>query len=191
MTAVRGWLCSTKSRTSLLLLTHRSRSALTFYCLFCIRRCVPGPIVCGQTYKREEETTSVSCIGKERKRSEGVRRAINDWQMQAWTRMPTRILWGMRRKETDNPLLIFWIREKSTNAPTAHKQAAQTKQTQLAPTACSLQLTSEIERLLAELKLFNKTRSGKKNKKKTTPVFTLSYFNATELGLNRILKPIG
>ena len=105
--------------------------------------------------------------------------------------MPTRILWGMRRKETDNPLLIFWIREKSTNAPTAHKQAAQTKQTQLAPTACSLQLTSEIERLLAELKLFNKTRSGKKTKKKTTPVFTLSYFNATELGLNQILKPIG
>lgn len=163
MTAVRGWLCST-TRLTFRLLTHRSQSALTFHCLFCMRRRVPEAIVCGQTYKKRGRDNICVVYRQRKKRSESVRRAIIDWQMQARTRVPTRILWGARRKETDNPLLIFWIREKSTNAPTAHKQAAQTKQTQLAPTACSLQVTTEIQRLLAELKLFNKTGNEKKRK---------------------------
>lgn len=42
---------------------------------------------------------------------------------------------GTRRKETDNPVLISWIRKINQAVPKAFRKAAETKQILLASTA--------------------------------------------------------
>lgn len=104
MTAVRGWLCSMKCCTPLLL-THWSQSAPTL--LSDLH--VPSPIVCGQMKKSDKETRQHLRHVSVSRKVVSVRHAINDWQMEARTWMPTHILsvQGIRKPTILSPVFLI------------------------------------------------------------------------------------
>ena len=109
MTAVRGWLCSIRSCTSLLL-THWSQSAPTLLSDLHTTPCArPNCLWSDEQQRKRDKTTSVSRISKKKGQK---CKTCNKWLTDASTDVDANAYsLGTRRKETDNPVLIFWIRK--------------------------------------------------------------------------------
>ena len=119
MSAVGGWRCSVKCCTSSVSGRLELQSAPPLPSDLHNNAHVSNRIVCCQMNRRERKKRRVKhlCHVSVRRKVRSVRHAVIDWQMPAWAWMPTLILRGTRRKETDNPVLIFWMRKINQHPP--------------------------------------------------------------------------